>query len=41
MTKILIWGTGSRAKINYKISKNCRILNNKEIIGFIDNNNGK
>lgn len=41
MAKILIWGTGSKAKKNYKFAKYSGILNNNEIIGFIDNNNRK
>lgn len=41
MIKILIWGTGSRAKRNYKLAKDSGILNNNKIIGFVDNNNRK
>lgn len=41
MTKILVWGTGSKAKRNYKLAKDSGILNNNKIIGFIDNNNRK
>ncbi|MCI9078945.1 MAG: hypothetical protein HFH68_08485 [Lachnospiraceae bacterium] len=41
MAKILIWGTGSRAKRNYKIAKRTGMLDNNTIIGFIDNNSKK
>lgn len=41
MDKIIIWGTGSRAERNYNIAEKCGILNNSEIIAFIDNNSKK
>lgn len=41
MAKFLIWGTGSRARKNYKIAMYSGIFNNNQLIAFIDNDNSK